>query len=322
MRIDLARHIRITRLAASATKAKHFTLLIACLGLLLPLCVGLAVPAAAQSAENVWKLDVPSQVVEVRHADGSISSAEFLSEIILLPDGRANGGWGMWERGTPDVLTLNRVFEGRVISDDRIGPFFEFKAQRLSPLPRDELTITLRPAPGQGFGDGSVRFLTGSIQGAAGEPLSFVAKGKVLQLPPDSSADFNLGYISAPPQTVVVQTLRGMYTANFENVALVFPGGRASGLLVLSTLDGALSTFQVVAGLMQVRDDSASVVLLRARGMDARSAAGDEITVIVRPSTLPHQEDLIYDIAGTQVHAHFEAQGGILIIRDGMSLTP
>ena len=314
MHISFARPIRITRLASSALKAKHFALLIACLGLL-PLRGGLAVSAAAQSAERLWKLDVPSQAVEVRHADGHVSSGEFLSEIVLLPDGTANGGWSLFEAGTQPTITLFRIFEGRVATDERIGPLFTFRAQKLTAPVGESITITLQPAPANnGTSKGQWKL---TVQDAASqntvahELLSFVAEASVRNCRNCIDADVTFGHISAPAQTVVVQTLRGSYTANFENVALVFPGGRASGLLVLSRPDGALLTFQVVAGLMQVRDDTAIVSVLVARGIPrAGSAAGDEITIILHPSTDHHQEDLIYDILGTQVGpAHFKATG-------------
>jgi hypothetical protein len=285
-------------------KLTAFPKTIFCLALLL--LGGLSAPVAAQEL-RVRKIDVMHQTVEVLHADGSISSAEFLSEMILLPDGRANGGWGMWERGTPDVLTLYRVVEGRVSFDGRRGPFFEFKAQRLSPLPGDEITISLHPAGG-GTPTGAVTF---RVDGA-GDTFSFEAKGKVLQLPPDSSADFNLGYISAPPQTVVVQTLRGSYTANFANVALVFPSVGAIGLLELTAPGGELVHYGAFDGRGIYRStDSGHTwvqVTLQLRRLGAPPQEEAAIAII-RPAPAPAQECLIYDLLGTEVHAHFEAQG-------------
>jgi hypothetical protein len=62
-----------------------------------------------------------SQQVNLAKADGSNARAEFVSEIIFLPDGRANGGFGLWEQGGSGGLALYRVVKGRVVN--RSGPF-------------------------------------------------------------------------------------------------------------------------------------------------------------------------------------------------------
>ena len=292
-------------------KPRHFTPLIACLGLSLLLVSGLSAPAAAQPEHvNLTRFTFATQTVELQKADGSISSAEFLFEAVLYPDGRANGGWGTWEHGTLDVLTLYRVVEGRVISDNRIGPFYTFTAKRLSPLSEDELTVILRPSPGS-VPTGTVTFF---IDGIAQAPLSFEARGRVLSL---SAASFSFGYINAPPQTVVVQTHRGSYTANIENVALVFPSGGAIGLLALSGPDGEPQDFHVVAGDIQFRAGAAPTILLRAREADRDAAPGDDIIIIIRPGPEPFEPCRIYDIAGTNVGlVRFEAQSSITVFRD------
>ena len=83
------------------------------------------------------------QLVKATKPDGSTAAASFVSEIILLPDGRAIGGFGLLEYGAPDTLSLYQVIEGRLVN--RLGPFYEFKAKRLSSPTGDEITISLRP---------------------------------------------------------------------------------------------------------------------------------------------------------------------------------
>lgn len=126
------------------------------------------------------------------------------------------------------------------------------------------------------------------------------------------SVDWDFVAISAPPQTVVVRTPRGSYTANFENAALVYPSGRASGVLALSKPDGALWRFHVFAGRVQFRDGTVTGVLLRAGAEDRGADPGDEITVVIRREPVLPQECLIYDLLGSQVHARFEAEGRMI----------
>ncbi len=304
-------------------KLRSFTLPLAYLVLSLLWLAGLTAPAAAQAQViNFSKIIFATQTVEVRKADGSIANAEFLFEAVLHPDGRANGGWGMWELSTPPALTLYRIVGGRVSSDNRSGPFFEFKAQRLSPLPSDEITISLRPVPGQNGSNPKGQWTMVVQDAAARELLSFVAEGRVRPVSPiptltDLVID-SFGYINALPQTVVVQTSRGSYTANFENVALVFPSGNAIGLLALSGPDGTLRNFRVLAGEVQFHNGVVSRVLLHARQVDTEGPTRSPLPVLI---VLADRQDVsepcrIYDIAGTQVHAHFEAQANITIFRN------
>ncbi len=297
-------------------RPKHFTLLIANLALSLGLLSGLSTRAAGQEPITpTFYVSSTHQTVEVRKADGSISRADFLAEIILLPDGRANGGLGLLEHGTPDVLSLYRVSEGRVISDRRNAPFLEFKAHRLSPLPGALITVTLRPE----FGDGSVRFVLGPVD--PGGVLSFEANGTVLELQPDSLPDFDLGYINAPPQIVVAQMPRGGYSAIFENVALVFPSVGAIGLMALSPTDNAPGSnqgfghWEVRLGRVFAAEDAATRVLLHAHAANTRTPGG-EIIITIRPDTELSEPCRIYDIAGTQVHARVEAQALITVFRN------
>lgn len=70
----------------------------------LTLLGGLSVSGAEHAQITYFaRINIDDQVVELRKTDGTISSGEFLSEIILLPDGRANGGFGIWELSAPDV---------------------------------------------------------------------------------------------------------------------------------------------------------------------------------------------------------------------------
>src|SRR4030095_3211582 len=220
-------------------KTRYLSMLIvgAALGLLL--FGGLSVSAQEHILFTYQKIVIEYQTTEVRKADGSTSSAEFASEIILLSDGRANGGFGIWELGTPDALSLYRIVRGRISVDRRTGPFFEFKAERLTPLPANEITVRLDPSPGN-TPTGTVTFFIDGIPAADGSPLRIIAKGnvqsgRVLADQVDASFDFN--YLNAPLQTLLVETISGNYNANFQNAALIFPSGHGIGVLALSGPD-------------------------------------------------------------------------------------
>jgi hypothetical protein len=232
---QLVKTIRISRAGEEQVNSKIFKLLfiLAAWSLL-----WLGAPAVSAAQGQVYtKLEWTYQPVRLHQGDGTILMGEFASEIFLLPNGRAIGGFGVWELASANVLSLYRVVEGRVVSP--VGPFYEFKARRLgSSLPaEDEITlrvraVSIRPA------DGSVRFLIDGLSSAGGQPLSFEATGRVNAHTPLPTLtdlildDFN--YVEAPLQTVVVQTLRGTYTARFENLALVFPDGDAIGVLAIA----------------------------------------------------------------------------------------
>jgi len=297
-------------------KLKHFTYSFAYLSLLLPLLGGLSVPAAAQVGGHTLFVREHTRIAEVHHADGSISSAEFAAELILHPDGRANGGWGLRELGTADVLTLYRVVEGRASSDHQ-GPFFEFKSQRLSPLPGDGITIILHPLANPHLptvSTGSVTFRVDVSDPLAGGTLSFVAPGQVLPHPdiPSVTEVFDRSsFINAPPQTVVVQTPRGSYTAYFMNVALVFPSGGVFGLLELAAPSGEVVRYHHHGPGVYRSIDGGATWALHARA----GSTGDEITIINRSAPDASEPCRIYDILGTQVNAplRFEAHADITI---------
>jgi len=294
-------------------KSRYFKILSVCLSFGLLSLGAFSVPAAAQQMFAFTKVYVDYQVVEVRKADGTISSAEFLSEIILLPDGRANGGWGMWELGTPEVLSLYQVTEGRLISNRRANPSYSFKAQRLEPLPAKEITITLRPVPNQPP-TGSVRFIIDSVS-HDGSPISFNANGQVspgcVGPAPCDAALPEFGLVRAMPQTLLIQTLTGNYTANFENVALVLSRGSAVGSFALSLPGGEVQNVHIVGGNIQFRNGEAMGAWLRGR---ASPTEEDQLPVLM---VIANQESAsepcrIYDIAGTQVGpARAEVQGRI-----------
>jgi hypothetical protein len=298
-------------------KPRYFTLPLAYLGCLWLLLGALSAPAAQARSFYYNRIAFNYQLTKDYKADGSIVSAEFIFEATLSPDGRANGAWGMWERGTPDVLTLYRIVEGRVRSDGQTRPFFEFKSQRLSPLSEDEITINLRPAASQS-GQLYKGQWTLTVQDAAARALSsFGAEGMLRPSAPSSvsPSSFSFSYINAPPQTVVVQTLRGSYTANFENVALVFPSGGAIGLLALAGADGRLQNFHVMAGETQSRNGVVGRVLLRARAVDTAGSSSPLPVLMVIADQQDFSEPCrIYDILGTQVGpAHFEAQASFTV---------
>jgi len=58
---------------------------------------GFAPSTSAQTSFAYQKIKVGYQPVQVRRGDGSVFTAEFLAEFILLSDGRANGGFGIWD---------------------------------------------------------------------------------------------------------------------------------------------------------------------------------------------------------------------------------
>ncbi|HEX3248780.1 MAG TPA: hypothetical protein VHS05_05080 [Pyrinomonadaceae bacterium] len=253
-----------------------------------------AMSVLAQTRVLFERLKTDYQVVEVRRTDGNVFRAEFLSEIVLLPDGRATGGFGIWELHGPDVLSLYQVSEGR-----NNGPFFTFKAKRLTVVPADEITINVRV--GGSAPTGSVTFI---IDGLNGLHLTLTAKGTQTQT--DTLPQF--GLIRAEPQTVLVETFTGNYTAGFENIALVFSGGSTIGSLVLSSPNGTLQKIRIKGGEIDFKNGSVSWL----RGQRTEPSADPlPVLMVIANQDGPTEPCRIYDIAGTQVPAHFEAQGRI-----------
>lgn len=258
----------------------------------------LTLSSTAQVRFAFQKLKAGYQTVDVRRADGIVFRAEFLSEFLLFSDGRASGGFGIWELNGPDVLSLYRVTAGR-----NNGPFFTFKATRLANSPNepaDELTINVR-VDGGSAPTGTVTFI---IDGVNGLHLTFAAKGAVTQ--GDTAPQF--GLIRAEPQTVLVESFTGNYSANFENVALVLSEGSTIGSLVLSSPNGTLQKIRIKGG--EIDFHNGSVTWLRGQRTDT-SADPLPVLMVIANQDGPTDPCRIYDIAGTQVPAHFEAQGRI-----------
>lgn len=266
------------------------------------LSLGIFTPSIlAQTSFSYQKIKVGYQTVEVRKADGSVFIAEFLSEFVLFPDGRADGGFGIWELRGPNVLSLYRVTEGR-----NNGPFWTFKGSRLAAEPADLITINARVGGG-GAPAGTVTFI---IDGVNGLHLTFNVRAEISNnCTGDSrctSPPPQFGLVRTDPQTVLVETFTGNYTASFENVALVLSDGNAIGSLVLSNPNGSLQRIRIKGGEIDFRNGNVSWL----RGQTT-SADPLPVLMVIANQDSPTEPCRIYDIAGTQVPAHFEAQGRI-----------
>jgi hypothetical protein len=306
---QLVKTIRILRTGEEQVNSKIFKLLFifAAWNLL-----WLGAPAVSAAQGQVYtKLEWTYQEVRLHKGDGTIFRGEFASEIVLLSNGGAIGGFGIWELASPNVLSLYQVVEGRVVN--RLGPAYEFKAKRLgASLPsEDEITVSMRGAPAQPP-NGSVRFLIDGVNSADGQPLSFEARGTVNAHAPLPTLtdlildDFN--YVEAPPQTVVVQTLRGSYTARFENLALVFPDGDAIGVLAIAG-PGEPNEFRITRGRTPRGGAVAAIIWAAHHNND-----NGPLPVLM---VLADRQDfsrpvLDYRILGSGIGlAHIEAQGRI-----------
>ena len=260
------------------------------------LSLGIFAPSIlAQTRFAYQKIKTGYQPVEVRKADGSVFTAEFLSEFVLFSDGRANGGLGMWELHGSDVLSLYRVTEGR-----NNGPFWTFKGSRLAAEPADLITINARVGGG-GAPTGTVTFI---IDGVNGLHLTFSVRAEISD---GTDAPPQFGLVRADPQTVLVETFTGTYTASFENVALVLSDGNAIGSLVLSSPNGSLQRIRIKGGEIDFRNGNVSWL----RGQTTTTADPLPVLMVIANQDSPTEPCRIYDIAGTQVPAHFEAQGRI-----------
>jgi hypothetical protein len=269
------------------------------------LSLGLFAPSTSAQSFAYGKIEMNYREVQVLRGDGSVFTAEFLAEFILFSDGRANGGFGMWDLEGKDILSLYRVTEGR-----NNGPFWTFKAKRLAGDPLDVITIDVRIG-GSVAPAGSVTFfhVTTSSQ------LTFTAQGEVSNCssrctePPPQ-----FGFIRAEPQTVLVESFAGNYIASFENVALVLSEGRAIGSLVLSSPNGLPERIRIKGGEIDFRNGNVSWL----RGQTGGSANPTPDTIRIVNADDPTGPRRIYDIAGTQVPAHFEALGHV----SGLAVDP
>jgi len=285
-------------------KSKLCKQIIVYLALNLFLLAGISVPVAAE-VTSLTKIEFSTQTVRLRRTDGSVSSARFLAEIILLQDGRANGGFGIWEQDSPDGLSLYRIVEGK-----KNGSRFLFKAQRLSPLPALEITVTFEPAPDSGP-TGSVTFFIDGVRGTDDQPLNLVANATLEQNRASLGvldAYFNFVFINAPPQTVEIASVTDLIISPFNTVALVFPNVGAIGFMRFEALKRDPVEYHYGTGVYKTTDGGQT-------WMFAATAANsltpsDGIMIMIRPHPDPSEPCRIYDIAGTQVnsHLHFEAE--------------
>jgi len=264
-------------------------------------------PSTSAQTFAYGKIEIDDSDIYVRRGDGSVFTAEFVAEFVLFEDGRATGGFGMWGVPAPNVLSLYRVTEGR-----NNGPYWSFKATRLGVEPADQITIEARVGGGS-VPTGTVTFI---IDGANGLHLTFNTRalindgckgGRCTDPPP------TFGLVRAEPQTVLVETFTGNYTASFENIALVLSKGRAIGSLVLSGPNGALQRIRIKGGEIDFRNGNVSWL----RGQTTTADPLPVLMVIANQDS-PTEPCRIYDIAGTQVPAHFEAQGRIT----GLAIDP
>jgi hypothetical protein len=267
------------------------------------LSLGIFAPSIlAQTSFAYQRIKVGYQSVAVRRADGSVFTAEFLSEFVLFSDGRADGGFGIWELNGANVLSLYRVTEGR-----NNGPFWTFKGSRLAAAPADLITINARVGGGT-TPTGTVTFI---IDGVNGLHLTFNVRAEISDgctgggRCTDTLPQF--GLVRADPQTVLVETFTGNYTASFENVALVLSDGNAIGSLVLSSPNGSLQMIRIKGGEIDFRNGNVSWL----RGQTNTTADPLPVLMVIANQDSPTEPCRIYDIAGTQVPAHFEAQGRI-----------
>jgi len=253
------------------------------------LSLGYSIPPTSAQTFAYGKIEIDYQPVQVRRGDGSVFTAEFLAEFVLFSDGRANGGFGMWELNGPNVLSLYRVTEGR-----NNGPFWSFKATRLAAEPADLITIEARVGGGS-VPTGTVTFI---IDGTNGLHLTFSARTVINDgckggRCTDPSPAF--GLVRAEPQTVLVETFTGNYTASFENVALVLSGGNAIGSLVLSGPNGSLQRIRIKGGEIDFRNGNVSWL----RGQTNTSADPLPVLMVIANQDGPTEPCRIYDIAGT-----------------------
>lgn len=284
---------------------RYFKQLIVCtaLGFLL---FGVRSGSAAEEVHSTYsKIDFNTQTVVLRNADGTVSSAKFLSEIILLQDGRANGGFGIWEQGSADGLSLYRIVEGK-----KNGSRFTFRAQRLSPLPALEITVTFAPAQGPSP-TGSVTFFIDGVSRADGGPVSLTANGIVNQGSESIGlldAYFTFVFINAPLQTVPIASVTDLYISPFNSAALVFPNVGAIGFLKMNTSAGQPVEYFYGTGVYKSIDGGRTWML--AATAENSLVPGDSVMIMIRPHPDPSEPCRIYDILGTQVnsHLHFEAE--------------
>ena len=280
-----------------------------------------SISASAGWSLNYGKVDIEYQRGEFRKADGTSFTAEFAGELLLLEDGRANGGFGVWE---DDVVSFYRVTEGNVTPENQ-GTLFkwQFHAQKIGETSgAQEIVITV-PAKHGHVPEGSVRFVVDGLNALDGQPVEVRAHGSIHKGSVPNldllNEQFKFVYVNAPSQTVVVQTLQGIFTGTFEHSVLIFPSGDAIGFATLAQtsrnpLPNAIRLTN--ARVEPDRDGIEGNIILHGR------TVGDPqplpVLMVIKGGDFS-EPCRIYDIAGTQVgtFAHFEAETLITRFRIG-----
>jgi hypothetical protein len=304
---------------------KNFKRLVICatLGLLLAVISASALAQGRDWNTRVFSFQLtPSghRVVEVHKADGSIVMAEVLGEIDLNLHGRANGALGLHELGPGAPLTAYRILAGQAIDDT----VFTFSAQRLS-LPAGPVTITLRRLanPHAPTSDSvTITFVVTVDQPFIDEDFTFVTEGQLLSKPTELPSITDLlidrfAYVNAQSQTVLVQTPRGSYTANFTNVALVFPSVGAIGWLELAPPEGSSPGSDQTFGIWQIIDGrvlnipQGKFIVMRPRPRDTSVSNVPQGWFSLGPAPVGGEQ--IYDIYASRGSGvlKFEAQADI-----------
>ena len=115
-------------------------------------------------------------------------------------------------------------------------------------------------------------------------------------------------------QTVEAHTPRDSYDAVFQSEIRVFRNPGANGFLMLDPTDsaprhtGGVNMIFLDGHVRFNRDGTVAAVLLRGRTVE-----GNPIVVMITPDEM--EDCLIYTTIGTDVHATWEAQGRIAVIR-------
>jgi hypothetical protein len=261
-----------------------------------------ATPVFADNTVSYSKLKFEHQTIVVRRADGSATNAKFLAELILLRDGRANGGFGIWESPS-GPLTLYRVVEG-----NENGHSYSFKAKRLYPQPNPDIFVKITIDRNPTRGDGSVRFVTGGL--SLGEsPLTFTAKSAISEGSAPVrvvDSEFSFAALESPPQIVEIASPTGIEISNFNSAALVFPTVGAIGFFKLTSFGGPAAEYHYGTGVYKTMSGAVSWAFMG--GAKNILSPNDEIMIVVRPDPDPSEPCRIYDILGTQGPIkHFEA---------------
>ena len=246
---------------------------------------------------------IPPQTVSLQKADGSVSTAKFIAEIILLSDGRANGGWGVWEQN------LSRPILHRVVSGKKRGSLSSFNAIQLSQQPASEITSTFQETSSV-TPTGTVTFFIDGIPTSDGAHASLTANGRLEKLSGTINiinASFTLTFVGAPPQTVEIATLTDFVTGTFSTSALIFPTVGAMGFLRITTATSDEPHYYGTGVYKSIDGGRSWMIALSAQN----PLTPDDLDMImIRPHPDPSEPCRIYDIAGTQVTdaRHFEAE--------------